>query len=299
MQSGIARRQHGYYFFIGFISMQNKMVLITGATGGIGYAAALQLATMGAHVVLVGRNLPKTEAVVAEIRKLTGSPNVDYLIGDLSVQADVRRIVREYRSRYNRLDVLINNAGAMFLRYQVSAEGIEMTLALNHLAYFILTVELIDLLKASAPARVINVTSSSHKLARLKLNHMTPNKVYNGWLVYMRTKLMNVIYTYELARRLAGSGVTANCLHPGLIGTGIGQNNKGYRPMFVAYQRVAVPPEKGAEHLVYLACSPELAGISGKYFVKKNAVRSSKSSYDPDAGRRLWDFSLEMSNRQL
>jgi len=276
----------------------DKTVLITGASRGIGRALALGCAREGADIIInyfQGRD--EARAVAREVTALGRRALI--LPADLRRTAQIDRMFRRAREVFPTLDVLINNAGAMFLRYQVSAEGIEMTLALNHLAYFILTVELIDLLKASAPARVINVTSSSHKLARLKLNHMTPNKVYNGWLVYMRTKLMNVIYTYELARRLAGSGVTANCLHPGLIGTGIGQNNKGYRPMFVAYQRVAVPPEKGAEHLVYLACSPELAGISGKYFVKKNAVRSSKSSYDPDAGRRLWDFSLEMSNRQL
>lgn len=276
--------------------MNNKRVLITGATGGIGQAAAQALAKMGARVVLVGRDPEKTRRVADEIRQSSANPDVDYLIGDLSAQADVRRIAGEYRRRYERLDVLINNAAGMFMRRQLSADGLEMTLALNHLAYFSLTLQLHDLLIASAPARIVNVTSSSHRIARLDFDELIPEKGYIGLVAYARTKLMNVIFTYELARRLAGSGVTANCLHPGLVGTRLGQNNNGlYRPVFSLYQRVALSPEKGAETPVYLASSPEAEGVSGRYFVKKTAVSSSRASNDPAAAQRLWDLSLELS----
>jgi NAD(P)-dependent dehydrogenase (short-subunit alcohol dehydrogenase family) len=276
--------------------MDDKMVLITGATGGIGQAAALALANLGARVVIVGRDPHRTAAAAADIQQESANPGVEALIGDLSLRADVQKVAREYRQRYDRLDVLINNAGAMFMRRQLSADGIEMTLALNHLAYFSLTYQLLDLLKASAPARIVNVGSSSHRIARLDFDELIPEKGYHGLLAYARTKLMNVVFTYELARRLESSGVTANCLHPGLVGTRLGQNNNGlYRPAFALYQRVALSPTKGAETLVYLASSPEVEGVSGRYFVRKSAARSSPDSYDPQAGRRLWDLSLKLS----
>ncbi len=276
--------------------MNDKLVLITGATGGIGQAAALALAKMGARVVLVGRNPERTRRVVEEIRQASANPNIDCLVGDLSAQTDVRRIAGEYRQRYDRLDVLINNAAGMFMKRQLNADGLEMTLALNHLAYFSLTLLLLDLLLASAPARIINVTSSSHRIARLDFDQLIPERGYIGLQAYARTKLMNVIFTYELARRLAGSSVTANCLHPGLIGTHLGQNNNGiYRLAFSLYQRAAASPEKGAETAVFLASAPEVGGVSGRYFVNKTAVSSSKASCDPTAAQRLWDLSLELS----
>lgn len=278
-------------------NMRNKKVLITGATAGIGKVAAQELAKMGAQVVITGRNPQKTEAVAREISQLTGNPDVDYLVGDLSAQADVRRLAGEYRRRYDCLHVLINNAAALFMRRQVSADGLEMSLALNHLAYFSLTLELLDLLKASAPARIINVTSSAHRIARLNLDNLSMKKVYIGLLAYGRSKLMNVVFTYELARRLAGTGVTANCVHPGLFSSDLGSNNKGlYRPAFYLYHRVAASPEKGAETSIYLASDPQVEGVSGRYFVHKRAVTSSKSSYDPAAGARLWEVSLKLIN---
>ncbi len=279
------------------VDMNNKKVLITGATAGIGKITALELAKMGAQVVITGRNPQKTEAVAREISRLAGNLDVDYLVGDLSVQADMRRLANEYRRRYDRLDVLINNAAALFMRRQVSADGLEMSLALNYLAYFSLTLGLLDLVKASDPARIINVTSSAHRIARLSLDNLSMEKVYIGLIAYGRSKLMNVIFTYELARRLAGTGVTANCLHPGLFSSDLGSNNKGlYRPAFYLYHRIAAPPEKGAETTIYLASSPEVEGVSGKYFVHKRAVTSSKSSYDPAAGARLWEVSLKLVN---
>jgi NAD(P)-dependent dehydrogenase (short-subunit alcohol dehydrogenase family) len=280
-------------------SLENKSILITGATAGIGKVAALELAQMGAQVTIIGRNPNKTPAVADEIRQQSHNPQVDYLLGDLSVMAEVRRLADEYRARHEHLHVLINNAAALFMRRQVSADGLEMSLALNYLAYFILTLELLDLLKACAPARIVNVTSSSHRIARLNLDDLAMDHLYIGLLAYGRSKLMNVVFTYELARRLKGSGVTANCLHPGLVSSDLGNNNSGlWRPAFNAYHYVAQRPEKGAECIVYLAASPELEGITGRYFSHKNAVKSSRASYDPAAGERLWQFSLKLAGRK-
>ena len=277
-------------------SLENRSILITGATAGIGRVAALELARMGAQVTIVGRHPQKTLAVADEIRGQANNPNVDYLVGDLSVQAEVRRLAADYRARHNCLHVLINNAGALFMRRQISADRLEMSLALNHLAYFILTLELLDMLKASAPARIVNVTSSSHRIGRLSLDDLAREHVYIGLLAYARSKLMNVVFTYELARRLQGSGVTANCLHPGLVSSDLGSNNKGlYRPAFGAYHRVAQRPERGAECIVYLAAAPELEGVSGRYYSHKTVVKSSHASYDPAAGQHLWQVSLDLS----
>lgn len=277
-------------------SLKGRNILITGGTSGVGKIAARELAFNGAYVVIIGRNEQKADATARELRFCACSPDIDYLVGDLSVQADVRRIASEYRQRYSALHVLINNAAGLFMSRQVSAEGLEMSLALNHLAYFTLTLELLDLLKASTPARIINVTSSSHRIARLKLNDLAMNKGYIGLLAYGRSKLMNVVFTYELARRLAGTGVTANCVHPGLIGSNLGSNNNGlYRPAFDIYHRVALSPERGAQPIIYLASAPELEGVSGRYYSHHRMVASSKSSTDPAAGPALWEVSLRLS----
>lgn len=278
--------------------LRGKNILITGGTGGIGRIAARELAFRGARVIIIGRSQAKAEEVVTDLRFCACNPSIDYLIGDLSIQADVSRIAGEYRERFGSLHVLVNNAAALFMKRQVSADGIEMSLALNHLAYFTLTMDLLDLLKASAPARIINVTSSVHRISRLNLEDLSLEKGYFGIWAYARTKLMNVVFTYELARRLEGSGVTANCLHPGLIGSNLGSNNTGlYRPAFDMYHRVALSPEKGAQTIIYLASSAEVEGISGRYFVRKKPAQSSKASCDPEAGARLWDVSLQLSQR--
>lgn len=278
------------------MEMQNKMILITGGTDGIGKVAAQKLAEMGGHLVIVGRNPRKTQAVVEEIRAVTGNPNLDYLVGDLSIQADVRRVACEYTERYDRLQVLINNAGAVFMRRQISADGLEMTMALNHMAYFTLTYELLDLIKTSAPARIINVSSAAHYGAQLDFNRLTSPKGLFGYGDYGRSKLMNVLFTYELARRLEGSGVTVNCLHPGFVATNFGKNNGGiYRPIMEFTHLFAISPEKGAETIVYLASSPEVEGISGKYFTEKTAVRSSAVSYNQNSWQSLWEASLKLA----
>ena len=274
--------------------MKDKTILITGATDGIGKVSAIELARQGAQVILVGRNEEKSAQTCRQIQKETNNSRVDYLLADLSVQADVRRLASEYRQRYDRLHVLINNAGAFFWRRKESADGLEMTLALNHLAYFLLTNLLLDRLLESAPARIINVSSNAHFGARARFEDVERrNGDYNGWGMYALSKLMNVLFTYELARRLEGSQVSANCLHPGFVATNFGKNNDGIvRPFISLAQLAAISPQKGAETILYLSTSPEVEGISGQYFYKKKAVRSSPASYSQEAARQLWQKSL-------
>jgi NAD(P)-dependent dehydrogenase (short-subunit alcohol dehydrogenase family) len=282
--------------------MQGKIVLVTGATNGIGKVTALELAKMGATVVIVGRDRAKSEATLKEIQAQSGSTHVDMLLGDLSLMADVRRVAAEFKQKYDRLDVLVNNAGALFSERQETAEGIEMTFALNHLSYFLLTVLLLDVLKSSAPSRIINVSSRVHADAPLDFDDLQNKKNYgrNGLRVYGQSKLANVLFTYELARRLEGTNVTANALHPGIIGSGFGLNSKGMMKFAMTmYSILARPPEEGAKTQIYLASSPEVEGITGKYWVKSKVVPSSKDSHDTAAQRRLWEISEQMTGLQV
>lgn len=275
--------------------MNNKVVLITGATDGIGRVTAEQLAQAGARLVIVGRNAEKTAQVAEEIGKKTLT-NIEYLVGDLSAQADVRRVAQEFRQRHDRLDVLINNAGAYFVSSKLSRDGIEMTFALNHLAYFLLTNLLLDLLIASAPSRVVNVSSGAHFGGGLRLDKVQNPPRYNSWRAYQESKLANVLFTYELARRLEGSGVTANVLHPGFVATNFGRSNGGlFGPLFRFLQLGAISPEEGAKTTLYLATSPAVESVSGKYFTRSKAVPSSPFSYDKQLARRLWDLSAAVT----
>lgn len=275
--------------------LKNKIVLITGATNGIGKVTALELAKMGASVVIVGRSPSRTEATAREIKAAAKNEAIDTLIGDLSSMADVRRIADEFKSKYQRLDVLVNNAGAVFNTRQESADGYEMTFALNHLSYFLLTNLLLDTLKASAPSRIVNVSSDAHRGFTLDFDDLQNKKLYGmgGFGAYGRSKLANILFTYELAQRLAGTGVTANVLHPGFVATGFGHNGSplmGY-VMSVIQRLFALTPEQGAETTIYLAASPEVEGVTGKYFHKSKAAQSSSQSSDKDAARRLWEIS--------
>jgi NAD(P)-dependent dehydrogenase (short-subunit alcohol dehydrogenase family) len=271
--------------------------LITGATNGIGKVAALELAKMGATVVIVGRNAAKTQSVVDEIRTASGNTSVDYLLADLSSMAQVRQLADAFRHKYTRLDVLVNNAGGMFAKRQETVDGFEMTFALNHLAYFLLTDLLLDILKASAPARIVNVSSDAHRPVPLDFDDLQHHKYgMRGFLAYSRSKLANVLFSYELAARLAGTGVTANVLHPGTVATGFGHNNAGlFDWVYKVIDLFAISPEKGAETIVYLASSQEVEGVTGKYWNRCKAVRSSKVSYDQEAARRLWEISEQMT----
>ncbi len=278
--------------------MHGKTILITGATNGIGKVAAMELAKMGAHTVIVGRSPSKTDGTVQEIRAQTtadGShPTVEGLVADLSSMAEVRRLAGEFRQRFSRLDVLINNAGGLFADRQVTADGYERTFAFNHLAYFLLTNLLLDTLIASAPSRVVNVSSRAHEGAVLNFDDLQNEKIYGygGYRAYGQSKLANLLFTYELARRLEGTGVTVNALHPGSVATGFGENNAGaMRLAMRLFHLFSLTPAQGADTLVYLASSPDVAGVTGKYWVKRQPVPSSPASYDEAAQKRLWEIS--------
>lgn len=285
--------------------MKGKIILVTGATNGIGLEASRALAKMGARVVLVGRNPQKTAQVLDDLKKDTNNPDLDMLVGDLSLVAETRRLADEFKARYDRLDVLLNNAGAIFTSRQVTAEGFEMTFALNHLSYFVMTNALLDLLRDSAPARVINVSSSAHRMVgRLDFDNLQGEKGYgpqSAFSIYSASKLMNIMFTYELARRLEGTGITANALHPGVVRTGFGHNNSRMMSAFMRiFQGVGgISAKQGADNSVYLASSPEVANVTGKYFEKRKAVASSPASMDKAGWERLWQVSEEATARVL
>ena len=271
--------------------------MITGGSDGIGYVAARELARMGATVVIAGRNNTKTATAVARIIGETDNRDVRYLLADLSSQGDVRRLADQVKQQIPSLDVLVNNAGAIFLSNRRSVDGIEMTFALNHSGYFLLTTLLLDLLKDSTPARIVNVSSSSHFSAgNFRLEDLPKPGSNGGYRAYGRSKLCNILFTYELARRLEGSGVTVNALHPGLVRTNIARNNGllGRVVNFFIGAR-GVDAVKGAETLNYLATSPEVAGTTGKFFVDCRAVPSSALSYDAGLASDLWELSERLT----
>jgi NAD(P)-dependent dehydrogenase (short-subunit alcohol dehydrogenase family) len=277
--------------------MQGKTVLITGANQGIGKATALALAQQGARVVMVARNSEKGRAAVAEVEAAAGSREVELIVGDLSSQEQVRRVASEFKARHDRLDVLINNAGVVVPTRRDTVDGLEETLAINHLASFLLTRELLDVLQASAPARVVNVSSAAHRHARMQWDDLQfAQHRYNQWRAYGQSKLANVLFTYELARRLDPHKVTANALHPGVIASGFGQTYGGATAFFV---RMAHPffasIEEGARTSVYLASSPEVDGVSGKYFSKCAPTKSNAVSYCPCSQKKLWALSEELT----
>jgi NAD(P)-dependent dehydrogenase (short-subunit alcohol dehydrogenase family) len=276
--------------------MAGKVCLVTGATSGIGLVTARELARKGACVVLVGRNPDKCDSALRQIRAETGNQQVEALLADLSVQQQIRDLTGQFRQRHQRLDVLINNAGGMWLRRELTADGIERTFAVNHLAYFLLTELLLDVLKTSVPARIVNVSSAAHARATLDFDNLQGERGYRGWRQYCRTKLMNLLFTYELARRLEGTGVRTNALHPGFVATGFGGNNglRG-RLLQLAARLFGLSAEQGARTVIYLASSPEVAAVSGRYFVRERAVASSPASYDEAAAKRLWQLSARLA----
>lgn len=278
------------------MTMQGKVCLITGATNGIGKATALALAQMGATVVIVGRNPAKCAAVVGEIQHLSGNDAVEALVADLSIMAEVRRVAEQFKAKYQKLHVLVNNAGGAFGKRQVTSEGFERTFALNHLNYFLLTSLLLDTLKASAPARIVNVSSDAHKRAHLDFDDLQSEKGSFVFNAYGRSKLAVVVFSYELARRLSGTGVTCNVLHPGLVRTGFA-NNLGAVPsaaigFFMRF--VGLTPEQGAQTSVYLATSPAVENVTGKYWEKSREVPSGRVAYDEATWTRLWEDSDKM-----
>jgi NAD(P)-dependent dehydrogenase (short-subunit alcohol dehydrogenase family) len=279
-------------------SMSEKVCLITGATSGIGKATAMELVKMGASVVMVGRDRGRGEAALAEIKEKSANASVDLMLADLSSQQEIHRLAGEFKEAYPRLDVLINNAGLFRSKRITTADGLETTFAVNHLAYFLLTKLLLDVLKASAPSRIVNVSSGDHNNGAIDFDDLQGEKGYKGAKAYSQSKLADVLFTYELARRLEGTGITANCLHPGAgVRTNFGSGVSGVFGLIVrALRPFMISPEKGAETSIYLASSPEVEGLSGRYFVKKAEARSSDVSYDESRARRLWEVSAELTN---
>jgi NAD(P)-dependent dehydrogenase (short-subunit alcohol dehydrogenase family) len=277
--------------------MIGKVCLVTGATSGIGQATAHALARLGATVVILGRNPERSAAAVAQVDQACDNSNTDCLLADLSSQAAIRQMAQQFKERYQRLDVLANNAGAVFMQRQESVDGVEMTFALNHLGYFLLTNLLLDVLQASAPARIVNTSSELHRKAHLDFNDLQNARKYRGMDAYHQSKLANILFTYELARRLEGTGVTANAFSPGLVATNLGMNNRGLSPLMkrLVDRLIGISPQEGAQTGVYLATSPQVAGVTGKYFVKQEAIPSSPESYDEAIAARLWKASAELT----
>ncbi len=271
--------------------MIDKVCIVTGSNSGIGKETALALTGMGATVVMAVRDLQRGELARDEIISRTGKDTIDLMICDLSSTKSIQQFVEEFSAKYDRLDVLINNAGAGFNKRQVTEDGFEMSLAVNYLGPFLLTRELLPLLKHSAPSRVINLSSGVHTRAKIDFDDIQSEGKYNGMSVYGSTKLMILMHTYELARRLEDTGVTANVVHPGFGATNLGANmgGLGYRIGFRMMRPFQIDAQKGAETSIYVASSPELEGVTGRYFAKSQEKQSSEYSYDESAQKRLWD----------
>lgn len=275
-------------------AIPGQICLVTGATSGIGYETALGLAGAGARVGIVGRDPSRTDAAVARIRAAVPGTAVDAFVADLSAQAQVRRLAADVRGTYGRLDVLVNNAGAIFDTRRTTVEGLERTWALDHLAYVLLTLELLDLLRASAPARIVNVSSMAHMRAEIDLGDLQGARAYTPLKAYAQAKLGNLLFTYALARRLDGSGVTVNALHPGVIASGFAKGTSGWFGFgWNLIRPFLMKPADGAATSLYLAASPEVTGVSGCYFAKSKPVSSSRRSLDRSVQEQVWALSLE------
>lgn len=269
-----------------------KVICITGATDGIGKTAAAELAKAGCTLALVGRNPEKGNRVLDEIVSDSGNENIRFHICDLSSLEAVKKLAEEIKTEYDRLDVLLNNAGAYFSEFEKTDEGFERTFALNHLSYFLLTELLLDMLEKTGNARIVNVASDAHQGAELSFDNLQGFDGYKGWPAYCKSKLANIMFTYELDRRISGMGITANCLHPGFVDTNFGNNNSGTARIGLnAAKKVgAISSEKGALTSVYLASSPEVESISGKYFYKCKQKNSNKASYVKSDQEKLWQI---------
>jgi NAD(P)-dependent dehydrogenase (short-subunit alcohol dehydrogenase family) len=281
--------------------MQGKTCLITGAGSGIGKAAAVAIAQRGATVLMVCRDGRRGEAALDEVRRLSGSDRVELLLADLSSQAAIRGLAATVSAKYQHLDVLLNNAGVYLARRTLTVDGIETTFAVNHLAYFLLTHLLLERLKAAAsagaPSRIVNVSSNAHRRGRIDFDNLQGERRYVGWAAYSNSKLANILFTRELARRLAGTSggpqVTANCLHPGVVATGIFRNTPRWLDGLI--QAFALSPQAGAATSIYLATAPEVAGVSGKYFKRQREAAPAAAALDDTAARRLWQESERLT----
>jgi retinol dehydrogenase 14 len=278
------------------LRMADKIVLITGGTGGIGKATATGLAAMGARVGITGRDLARAEQAAADIRAASGNPAVDAFAADLTSQAEVRRLAAAVLVAYPRLDVLINNVGGFWAHRHPTVDGLEQTFALNHLAPFLLTNLLLDRLKASAPARVVTVSSGAQSMGRIEFDDLQGGRNYSGQRAYNQSKLANIMFTNELARRLEGTGVTATSLHPGVVRTNFGAEDQAW--LFTLVSRVVLPllktPAQGARTSIYLASSPDVDGVTGKFFANCKPRTANRVAYDTRLAARLWQVSADL-----
>ncbi len=280
-------------------NMQGKVCIVTGANSGIGKATSLGLAQMGATVVMVCRDQVKGEEAQNEIKEESGNDSIDLILADLALQASIRQLAENIQQRYQQVHVLINNAGVVNLKRRETSDGFEVMFAVNYLAPFLLTNLLLEKLKASAPARIINVSSESHQAGYIRIDDLQSKKPFKIMRGYGQSKLALLLFTYELAWRLEGTGVTANCLHPGFVATNIGQNGVGSVSRSIIkliFSRLGISPEKGAKTSIYLASSPEVEGVTGKYFAKSIPIRSAPISYDEALQRQLWEESAKLVN---
>jgi NAD(P)-dependent dehydrogenase (short-subunit alcohol dehydrogenase family) len=279
----------------------NKIAMITGATSGIGRETALALGSMGLELVLVGRSDERLRAVSEEITRTTGNQAVQTMRGDLSSMQEVRRLTTEFKSSHNKLDVLINNAGLILGKRELTTDGHEYTFALDHLAPFLMTNLLLDHLKRGAPSKVITVSSSAHRMGRMQFDDLMLEKGWTSFKAYGQAKLANALFTYELARRLNGTKVTSNCLHPGVVRTNVGRELGGATRLvaITVIRPFAISPQKGARTPIYLATSPEVENVSGKYFVRCKPSRSSRESHNVDEAKRLWEASEKLTGMKI
>ncbi len=277
--------------------MKGRVCLVTGGNSGIGKETALGLARLGAMIIIVSRDRTKGEAALSEIRQKSENPNVDLMVADLSSMQSLRQLALAFLAKYSYLHVLVNNAGIFLPKRIVTVDGLEATFATNHLGHFLLTNLLLDRLKSSAPSRIINITSDAHKGAKIDFDDLMGEKKFSGFKAYGQSKLANILFTYELARRLEGTAVTASCLHPGVVRSGFGKDVRGLMAFVVwLVGPFMMGPEKAAKAAVYLASSPELQNVTGKHFAKGKEVESSKESYDQATAARLWQVSAELTN---
>jgi retinol dehydrogenase 12 len=276
--------------------IKNKVVMVTGATNGIGFETARGIAKAGANLIIVGRNIEKCKRVKDIIVNETGNDRIEFFLADLSSQKDIYKMSNDIKINYDKIDVLINNAGAMFQKRIESVDGIEMTFALNHLSYFLLTNLLLDLIKNSENGRIVNVASDAHRFAAVDFNDLQSNNSYKGFTAYSRSKEANILFTYMLAEKLKDFNITVNALHPGVVNTGFSKNTSGISPIVELFLKIfSVSPEIGAKTSLYLSLSEDVNNVSGKYFAKNKSVKSSKSTYDKERQNKLWDISCKMT----
>ena len=275
--------------------LDGKVGMVTGANSGIGFVIARELAGMGCAVVLVCRNQSKGEMARDEINKATGNQSVDLMMADLASLNSVRKLAQDFKQKYQKLQILVNNAGLIIGKRVLTPDGLETTFEVNYLSHFLLTQLLLDTLKASAPSRIVNVSSEAHFSGHMNFNDLQEENGYSAMKSYCQSKLAQVLFTYELAERLKGTGVTVNCVHPGAVRTNWGDEAGALGIGIRIARPFMLSPEKGAETPVYVATSPDLEGVSAKYFSKKKDTKSSKESYVAGERKKLWDVSMKLS----